>query len=252
MNFSTILGLLIGIGGILIGNAFEGGTVSTLVQSGAFLIVFGGTLGATFVANTWTDLIAGLKLLKYGFNSDNGHEAEHLVGEIMEMARLARKESILSIEKHLGRFDPYMKSVFRFVVDGVDPQTLSNVFMPEMEIEEQRMLAGAKVYSDAGGFAPTMGIIGAILGLIHVMAFITDTSQLGRGIATAFVATIYGIASANLFFLPIANKIRVKIRQQTLLKKITVDGAVAILEGVNPFLVQEKLNGYLTNIEAKS
>lgn len=245
MDFTTLVGLIVGVGAILLGNALESGTIGSLVQLTAGLIVFGGTIGATLVSHTTEDLKTAIRLLKKCLQKDDGQQANKCAREIVEMARLARKESILAIESRIPTFsNPYMKNVFRFMIDGADPQTLRNIFEPEMEAEEHRLMAGAKVWSDAGGYAPTIGIIGAVLGLIHVMSNLTNTAELGKGIAIAFVATIYGIGAANLFLLPMANKIKRRISLETEQKKMILDGAVSILSGYNPYIIEEKMRGY--------
>ena len=245
MDILTLLGLIIGIGGIIFGNAIEGGHFGSLIQLAAAFIVFGGTFGATLVANTMEDFRTGMRLLIDAFRSDDEQAMKRVADEIVLSAQLARRESILAVEKKLANFSSdYMKNVFRFMIDGTDPAVLRDIFEKEMELDESRRLAGAKIWTDAGGFAPTIGIIGAVLGLIHVMANLTDTSALGQGIAVAFVATIYGVGSANLIFLPIANKIRRKIHLQMEMKQMVVDGAVAILTGLNPYIIEEKIRAY--------
>ncbi|MBK8204148.1 MAG: flagellar motor protein [Bdellovibrionales bacterium] len=245
MDLLTLLGLIVGVGGIVFGNAMEGGQTSSLLQLAAALIVFGGTLGATLVANTLDDVSSGLMLFLEAFKTDNTEELQSVAKEIVFSAQLARRESILAVENRLPKFNNnYMKNVFRFMIDGTDPAVLKDVFERDLEIEEARKFAGAKVWSDAGGFAPTIGIIGAVLGLIQVMANLTDTSALGQGIAVAFVATIYGVGSANLIFIPIANKIRRKVLRQIELKQIIIDGAVAILTELNPYIIEEKIRSY--------
>ena len=242
----TIIGIVLGIGGILFGNAIEGGHVGSLIQLASSFIVFGGTFGALLVSNSRSDVKRGIQLFLDAFKEGSNKLREEVAEEIKYCARLARRESILAIESRMsGIENSYLKNVFRFMIDGTDPVVLREVFEKEIELEESRQLAGAKIWTDAGGFAPTIGIIGAVLGLIHVMANLTDTSALGQGIAIAFVATIYGVGSANLIFLPIANKIKRKIQLQVELKLMIVDGAVAILSGLNPYIIEEKINSYL-------
>ncbi len=169
-----------------------------------------------------------------------------MAAQIVEAAQLARRESILALESRLNTFaTAQMRNVFRFLIDGVEPETLKEIFRSEAQQEERRQMAGARVWLDAGGFAPTIGIIGAVLGLIHVMANLTDTSALGQGIAVAFVATIYGVASANLLFIPVGNRIQRRVREEANLKLMVIDGAAAIISGLNPYIIQEKLAAYV-------
>lgn len=252
MDLSTIIGIVIGVGGILIGHTLEGGHFSSLIQLTAGLIVFGGTAGATIVANTQRDLKLGLQLLAKAFKAEDQEYRRKVAEELIGAAQLARRETILSLEKLLPSFsEPFMRNVLRFVVDGVDTEVLRKMFESQIRVREERDVAGSKIWSDAGGFAPTIGIIGAVLGLIHVMANIQDTSELGKGIAVAFVATIYGVGSANLIFLPIATKIKRKAFAEADLQRMILDGATAIGAGLNPYLVQEKISGYLEASDAK-
>ena len=246
MDLSTIFGLIIGVLGIVAGNAFEGGHFSALLQMTAFVIVISGTLGATVLSNTRKNIVLGVELLKWVIKKDDMSYKQRVAGEIIQSAKLARQESIVAIEKQLPNFsDKFMKNVFRFMADGVDPKTLRDVFENEIELKERHLNSAANIWIDAGGFAPTIGIIGAVLGLIHVMVNLTDTAQLGKGIAVAFVATIYGVGLANLFFIPIGNKIKSKIIEKIEVDDMILEGAVAISSGLNPFIIEQKLQSYL-------
>lgn len=246
------LGLILGIGGILLGNLIEGGNLSSLMHSTAAFIVFGGTFGAVLISNRGHDIKKGFSLLKLVFGSPVKDEASALADQLFNLSSLARRESILAIEAKIPSLpSEQMKSVFRFVVDGVDIETLKSVFTTEAHLEEKRMLNAARIWMDAGSFAPTIGIIGAVLGLIHVMANLTDTSSLGKGIATAFVATVYGVGSANLIFIPIAQRLQRMIKLQTQNKMLVIEGAVGILSGMNPFLLQEKLKAFTDHSSVK-
>jgi chemotaxis protein MotA len=248
MQFSTLLGLFIGIGGIVVGNMIEGGHAAALIQLAAALVVFGGTFGALLVANRFEDIRRGILLLRYAIFSPTTSLRRQVAAQIVEAAQLARRESILALEARLNSFPtPHMRNVFRFLIDGVEPETLKEIFRTEAQQDERRQMNGARIWLDAGGFAPTIGIIGAILGLIQVMANLTDTGALGQGIAIAFVATVYGVGSANLIFIPIGNKLQRQIKEETNLKLMVIDGAVAIISGLNPYIIQEKLSAYLDN-----
>ncbi|MGE5085366.1 MAG: MotA/TolQ/ExbB proton channel family protein, partial [Bacillota bacterium] len=152
----------------------------------------------------------------------------------------------LALEPRLVRIhDPLMQNVLRTVVDGIDVITIRDIFETQIHHEEEELLAGAKIWTDAGGFAPTIGIIGAVLGLIHVMGNLTDTSKLGAGIAVAFVATIYGVSSANLLFLPLGNKLKKKAQDITREKMMILEGGLMIAQGANPLVVEQKLKSYI-------
>ena len=248
MDVTTILGIFIGVGGIIAGNLLEGGTLASLVQVTAFFIVFGGTFGAMLVANRWVDIKTGFSLIGLCFADDDEEERGVIANEVIEAARIARKDSILGLESKLKNMkSDYLKLVLRYVIDGVDAKTVRDVFQSEIDHEEEKLNAGAKIWSDAGGYAPTIGIIGAVLGLIHVMNHLSDTSQLGKGIAVAFVATIYGVGSANLIFLPLASKMKRKIRAIGAKKMLVVEGAVAIITGMNPYIIDEKMRNLSDN-----
>ena len=246
MEMTTILGLLIGIGGILIGNIIEGGHLGSLVQGAAAIIVFSGTLGAVILSSKKRDLKLGLKMGREVFGEVDESRQRIILDEILESAKIARKESILAIEAKIsGMSDPFLKNVIQSVVDGVDPQIIRSIYEKQIDLEEEKLNAGAKIWMDAGGFAPTVGIIGAVLGLIHVMGNLSDTSKLGAGIAVAFVATIYGVASSNLIFIPIANKLKKRVQDEIRIKEMILEGGLAILSGLTPSLIDIKLKSFL-------
>lgn len=245
MDRITLIGIALGITGILLGQVIEGGHILSLVVFPAALIVFLGTAGAVMLNSTKENLINGLHLVRWAFKETISIPTEKIIAELVQAAQIARKESILTLESKLNSFShPYMRNVFRYVVDGVDPNTLKDMFENEIFLSEEELAAGAKIWTDAGGYAPTIGILGAVLGLIHVMENLSDTSKLGAGIATAFVATVYGVGSANLLFLPLGNKIKGKIKRESLNKELIVQGAVGIVSGMNPYIIEEKLNSY--------
>lgn len=246
MDMITFFGLVVGFVAIVGGMMLEGGHVSSLMQVTAAIIVFGGTAGAVMVSTTKEDLVRGLGLLKLGFGEDDGEDPKKIMAEIVEAAQVARKDSILALEGRLARFSsPFMKTVFRYVIDGVDPHVIRDTFESKIEVEEENLMAGAKIYVDAGGYSPTIGIIGAVLGLIHVMSNLSDTSKLGSGIAVAFVATVYGVASANLLFLPLGSKIKRKIKKRMETQHMILEGAIGVLSGLNPFVIEERLKAFV-------
>ena len=246
MGKTTLLGLLVGIGGILLGNVLEGGHLGSLVQGAAFVIVLSGTIGAVLVSSRKEDLTLGVTLFKKAFQSKEDTHHDAVMKEIMECARLARKESILAIEARITRMsDPFLQNVMRTVVDGVDPKVVRDLFEKQINVEEERLMNGAKVWTDAGGYSPTIGIIGAVLGLIHVMGNLSDTSKLGAGIAVAFVATIYGVGFANLIFLPVGTKLKKWVAREILVKEMILEGGLCIQSGLNPSLTEVKLQPFI-------
>lgn len=209
MDKATAIGLSLGLGGIFIGNLLEGGHTGSLMQFTAGLIVLSGTIGAVMVSNPWKDLKIGFQLLKRAFDEGNQDRSAKDIREIVDCTRIVKKESVIALENHFSKVqNPFFKKILRNIIDGIDPEIIREIFETEIETEEEKLIAGAKIWSDAGGYSPTIGIIGAVLGLIHVMGNLTDTSKLGAGIAVAFVATVYGVGFANLIFLPIGNKIK--------------------------------------------
>jgi chemotaxis protein MotA len=244
MDRATIFGLIIGVGGILLGNFFEGGHIASLVQGTAFIIVVMGTAGAVLVSNKTKDLKVGFQLFKQSFK-EQSLDYDKPIAEIIECAKLAKKESVLALEPKLSQLkSPILADVLRNVIDGVDPKLTKQIFDNIIHKEEQRMLSAGKIWLDAGGFSPTIGIIGAVLGLIHVMGNLTDTSKLGAGIAVAFVATVYGVGFANLVFIPIGNKIRKNVHEVSKHKHMILDGALLIGSGLNAQLLEQKLTSY--------
>ncbi|MBC7420908.1 MAG: flagellar motor protein [Bdellovibrio sp.] len=251
MDRSTIFGLIIGIGGILLGNFIEGGHIASLLQGTAFLIVMAGTLGAVLVSNRTRDIKLGYKLFLNSFKEQKLN-FEMPISEILDCARLAKKESPLALEPKLNQLrSPMLKEILKNVIDGVDPKLTRQIFENIIEKEEQKLLQAGKIWIDAGGFSPTIGIIGAVLGLIHVMGNLSDTSKLGMGIAVAFVATIYGVGFANLIFLPIGNKIKKNVFEISKHKLMILDGALLVGTGLNAQLIEQKLISYTSNNERR-
>lgn len=247
MDRSTIFGLILGIGGILLGNFLEGGQIASLGQSTAFVIVFTGTMGAVLISNRSSDLKLGFDLFKQSFR-ESGLNYEKPIAEILECARIAKKETPLAIEPKLTQIQtPLLREILKNVIDGVDNDLTRKIFEYRIDKEEKKLLSAGRIWSDAGGFSPTIGIIGAVLGLIHVMGNLTDTSKLGAGIAVAFVATVYGVGFANLIFIPISNKIKKNIYEATRHKRMILEGGLLVGSGLNAQLIEQKLTSYLNH-----
>ncbi len=245
MDITTLGGLLIAILGILGGQALEGGHVGSILQGTAALIILGGTTGAVMVAFPLKDFLRGVKLFGQAF-TEKKFDMKGMVAEIVELAGIARKDGVLALEGKLPEIqDPFLKRALQYVVDGVEAEVTRSSLEAAIESEFAENNVAAKVWESAGGFAPTVGILGAVLGLIHVMENLSDPSKLGGGIATAFVATVYGVGSANLLFLPAATKL--KHHKETAAKKMNLilEALVAIQQGENPALMKERLMGFL-------
>lgn len=246
MDKLTLLGLLVALIGIMTGQILEGSNLSVLFQGTAFLIVFCGTLGAVMVQSSSKVFITALKMGSWVFVTPKsaGHE---LIVQLIEWGALARREGTLSLEARIpGITDPFLKKGVQLLVDGQSAEKIREVLEVDIHSWEQVRWQAARVWEAAAGYSPTVGIIGAVLGLMHVMQNLTEPSKLGGGIAVAFVATIYGVAFANFIFLPIANKLKAIIMQQTHLRDMIVDGLGAIANGENPRLIELKLHSYLS------
>ncbi|HVB37346.1 MAG TPA: flagellar motor protein [Vicinamibacterales bacterium] len=249
VDFTSVAGVPVGIGLILIGQAIEGGSVGSLLQLTAALIVFGGTLGAVLLSFSLSDVTRALSSLRTVFLWD-GEPPMMTIESILGYAKKARKEGIMSLEDDLERIDdPFLQKGLRLAVDGTDPHAVREMLEIENQSREEHDEIPAKVYESGGGYAPTIGILGAVLGLIHVMQNLADPTKLGAGIAVAFVATVYGVGSANLIFLPIATKLKMTARHEARRRELIVEGIMAIQEGLNPRTIQEKLLGFAAQAE---
>lgn len=246
MDKLSIAGLLLGLGGVLGGQLLEGGGVSILFQGAAFLIVFGGTLGAVMLQSPLKVFVTGIKMGRWVFVTPQ-LSAQKLVYRITAWSSLARKDGILALESQVAASsDPFVKKGLQLLVDGNSAEKIRQVLEVDIQTFEELRWQSARVWESAAGYAPTIGILGAVLGLVHVMQNLSDPSKLGAGIAVAFVSTIYGVGLANLVFLPIANKLKMLIAQQVTMRGMLVDGLVAIASGENPRFIEGKLQGYIS------
>ena len=245
MDFNSIIGIAVALIAIFGGQALEGGHLGSLVQFTPLLIVLGGTLGAVLLQSPVRQFVLGMKMSRWVFVPPL-LDAATLVEHIAIWSAAVRKEGLLSLDTHVeGIDDPFVKKGLQLVLDGTEPLVLKRVLEVEIDTFEDSHRQGARVWEAAGGYAPTIGILGAVIGLIQVMENLSDPAHLGNGIAVAFVATIYGVGLANLAFLPIANKLKTLIGRQVLMREMLVDGLVGIAKGENPRLITGRLNGYL-------
>ena len=242
MDILSIGGIVFAIACILGGQALEGGHAGSLVQATAAIIVVGGTIGAVAVAFPMPDFMRGVKMLGLIFGSKKDDTGE-IIKQIVELATIARRDGVLALEQQVQNIpDPFLKRAVSFLVDGVDAAVARESLEGQIFHEFEENQTGAKVWESAGGFAPTVGILGAVLGLIHVMENLSDPSKLGPGIAVAFVATVYGVGMANLFFLPMANKAKRKVGLEKERKTLIAEGVLSIQAGLNPRVLEDKLN----------
>jgi chemotaxis protein MotA len=249
MDKATLIGLVMGIGAVLGGQILEGGSLHSIMQFTAAVIVFGGTFGAVFLSYPFQNVLGAFKDIRIIIKEPVRDPAE-IISQLTKYANKARKEGILSLEKEIKNIqEPFLSKALTMAVDGVEPNTIREAMETELEYLDEHGKVNSKVFKSAGGYAPTIGILGAVLGLIHVMENLNDPSKLGAGIAVAFVATVYGVGSANLLFLPIATKMEMRHRHNMILKEMMLEGVVSVSTGENPRLIEEKLNSFLSGIE---
>ncbi len=249
MDLATIIGLILAVGAILLGQHLEGGHVGSILQETAAIIVLGGTFGACLVQFPLSVFVNSWKAVARAFFEPKVDNRE-VIAEIIRYANKARRQGIISLESETeNASDSFLKKALNMAVDGVEPKTLRETMEMEMANMEEEGEHAVKFWEAAGGYSPTIGILGAVLGLIHVMENLTDPSKLGEGIAVAFVATVYGVGLANLVYLPISGKLKMRHRSDMLAKEIILVGVISILEGENPRLIEEKLKSFLTQKE---
>jgi chemotaxis protein MotA len=245
LDYATCAGLALAIAGILGGLILENGRIQDVAQATALLIVFGGTIGAVLIGTPAGALIRALKRSPVIF-LEEPRDDESLVARILHFSALARRSGITSIEDQALLVEhPLLRKGLLLAVDGVDTMEIRRQMELEMRVEEDRAEQDARVFEAAGGYAPTIGILGAVLGLIQVMKHLDAISEVGKGIAVAFVATVYGVASANLLFLPAAAKLRFRARREMQTRELIVEGVLAIAEGLNSHLIRMRLEGFL-------
>lgn len=245
MDILSIIGIALALLAILGGNILEGGHTGSLVQVTAFLIVFGGTAGAILLQTPFDTFMRGLKMGAWVLMPPKVASTE-AIEKIVNWSNIARKEGLLGLEALAeNEPEPFARKGLQLLVDGSEPEAIRRIMDVELGVREYQNVQGAKVYEGMGGYAPTIGIIGAVMGLIHVMENLADPSKLGSGIAVAFVATIYGVGFANLFFLPMASKLKSIVHEQTQFGEMIIEGIVSIAEGENPRNIETKLRGYI-------
>jgi chemotaxis protein MotA len=249
-DLGTWAGLLVAVAGILGGYLMEHGKVGDVMGESAALIVFGGTLGATLVANPLS-LVRRSARRARDLLVEPADQTRQLIDQVVQFAMKARKNGIVALDADaLALEEPFLRKSLLMAVDGMDLQEIRAAMNLEIDAAERRLEEEAKVFESAGGFAPTVGIIGAVLGLIIVMGQLTDTRLVGKGIAAAFVATIYGVGSANILFLPAAHKIRIRASMERETRELILEGVCAIVEGLNPKMIRSKLEAYLEDAAA--
>lgn len=245
MDKISVLGLVLGIAAIIGGQVLEGGHIGSLSQPTALLIVLGGTMGAVMLQSPYATFIRGLRMMAWVWYPPVVDNAQ-LIRQIANWSQVSRREGLLALENAIDQLkDGFTRKGLQLLVDGAEPERLREVLEVEISTYENEMRQSAKIWEAAGGYSPTIGILGAVLGLIHVMENLSEPAKLGAGIAVAFVATIYGVGLANLVFLPMANKLKAHISRLVFQREMIVDGLVGIANGDNPRIIESRLQGYI-------
>jgi chemotaxis protein MotA len=245
VDIASVSGIALALLGILAGMMIEGGSVAQITQPTAALIVLGGTTGAVLLQFPMPVFFGALRSIRTVFSSD-GTNGESVLRKLIEFANKARKNGIISLDADLRSIeDPFLRRTLMLAVDGIEPAEVRRIMQMELANQVEMQEKVATVFEAAGGYSPTVGIIGAVLGLIQVMQHLDNMSEVGRGIAVAFVATIYGVGLANLVCLPIAGKLKIRYREEQIVKEMIMEGVVSILEGMNPRMLEMKLRTFL-------
>lgn len=245
MDKASVGGVILALAGIVAGLTIEGGNIGQILQPTAALIVFGGTMGAVLLQFPLTTVASAFRSLVHIFAAPRKQNDE-LIRLLVAFANKARRQGVVTLDADLPSIhEPFLKQTLMLAVDGTEPAELRKIMLVSLDSiteDEERL---PSVFESAGGFSPTIGILGAVLGLIQVMHHLDNMVEVGRGIAVAFVATIYGVGIANLFFLPFAGKMRLRIRDGHRRREMMLEGVISILEGMNPRMLEIKLKGFL-------
>jgi chemotaxis protein MotA len=245
MDLATIIGIVLAIFSLLISVVIEGGSLGSLINIPAAILVIGGTLGATMTCFSIKDFVKLPKWLTVALKEKKTDSGE-IIKTIVELAETARREGILKLENMLEDLsNDFLKQGITLVVDGTDYEVTKTILHTELDLMRERHQAGIKFFEAAGGYAPTMGIIGTVMGLVHVLGNLSDSSSLGGAIATAFIATFYGVSSANIFWLPIAAKLKSRDSKEALARDIIIEGVLSIQAGESPRIIEDRLKSFL-------
>lgn len=245
MDKSSVAGIGLAVTGLASGFLLEGGHLAQLLQPTAALIVFGGTAGAVLFQFSWRTVMVAIRKLFNSF-STNGKETLDSIQSVLALPRKARRDGLLSLDPTVASLaDPFLKEALMLAVDGIEPGDLRAIMHLALENAMEHEEESPAVFESAGGFSPTIGIIGAVLGLIQVMGHLHDINEVGRGIAIAFVSTVYGVAAANLVLLPAAGKLRARVREDYLRKEMILEGIVSMVAGMHPRMLEVKLRSFV-------
>lgn len=245
MDITTVIGIIAGILALFLGFLWEGGHPESLFEKTALLIVIGGTFAAVAVSFPASKLRQIPDALRHAFRRNDADPYE-MIDKLVDMATVARRNGVLALESEVNELkEPFLRNGLLMVIDGTDPELTREIMELEIDAMERKREQQAKIFEAAGGYAPTMGIIGTVMGLIHVLSNLSDPGSLGPSIAVAFTATLYGVASANVFYLPIASKIKTASMEQVQMLELMVEGVLALQAGENPQLIRKKLTSFM-------
>ncbi|MET1250305.1 flagellar motor protein [Sporolactobacillus sp. STCC-11] len=252
MDVATVIGLLVGLLSLIFGFLMEGGELIALLKITAFLIVFGGTFGAVIVSFPGKILAKAPFILKYAFVKPKERPSDTII-KLIDLANISRREGLLALEGEQSNFqnDSFMSNGIQMVVDGVDSDVIDDILNRDIELYEQKILSIARMFESAGGYAPTMGIIGTVMGLVHVLGSLEDAAALGPAIAVAFIATLYGVGSANVIYLPIFTKIKNNLASEIMIRQLKTEGILSIQYGESTMILKKKLYAFLTEKECQ-
>jgi chemotaxis protein MotA len=245
MDLATLIGLLLGVGCVVGSFLMEGGNFAQLINIPAGIIVFGGTFGAAMASSPLRRVVAMPVLFRHALFT-KPHDASEIIQSLVNFALKARREGLLVLEADAKEInDPFLQSGLQLAIDGTDPELVRDILRTDLEFVQERHKEGADLFKTLGGFAPTLGIIGTVMGLIHMLGQMSEPGKMGPAIAAAFIATLYGVCSANLLYIPISNKLKVRSAEEVLLREIMIEGILSIQAGDNPRIVEEKLKAFL-------
>lgn len=251
MDISTIIGIFVGLGLLITGFVLEGGHVESLILLSPAVIVFGGTAGALIVSYSFSQLARIPKSIGMAMKGDNSDAMKRLE-QFVKLAEVARREGLLSLEEFIEsdkEIPELARKGMKMIIDGMDPELVRNVLETELYIEEEYLKIDTSIFEAAGGYSPTMGVIGTVMGLVHVLGNLSEPEKLGPSIAAAFVATLYGVAFANLIYLPLGNKIKVKGKMNKLINEMMIEGVLSIQAGESPMIIRQKLMCFVVNMK---
>ena len=249
MDLATIIGLVLAWGAFFGSVIMEGGELKAMINPSAMVLVFGGTIGATMISFPLASMIGLPAVVKNAFMGKK-EDVAHMIKTLVGFAEKARREGLLALEEEVRSLDdPFLKKGIQLAIDGTDPELVREIMETDVAFLGTRHHEGANIFATMGGFAPTLGVIGTVAGLVHMLANLSDPGSMGPSIAAAFIATLYGVSSANLVFLPLSNKLKNSSAEEVLVREIITEGIMAIQAGDNPRIIQEKLEGFLSPSE---